>query len=85
VWTKQRNVDGICTSDPQSEEAVSAAQRLAQRQDVRLCKAKRKVQAAQRRLQQIVQIDHEISVQIDHELSEAWKLPAKQVKPPKKA
>jgi len=67
-----------------AEEAVSAAQRLAQRQDVRLCKAKRKVQAAQRRLQQIVQIDHEISVQIDHELSEAWKLPAKQVKPAKK-
>ena len=67
-----------------AEEAVSAAQRLAQRQDVRLCKAKRKVQAAQRRLQQIVQIDHEISVQIDHEISEGWKLPAKQFKPKKK-
>jgi hypothetical protein len=51
-----------------AEEAVRATRRLAQQQDLRLFKAVRKVQQAQKRHKEILQIAHEIS--------EAWKLKA---------
>ena len=48
-----------------AEEAASAAQRLAQQQDLRLFRAVRKVEQAQARLKKIAQIAHEIYSQLD--------------------
>ena len=52
-----------------AEEALRAAARLAQQQDLRLFRAVRKFEQAQRRLEKIVQIAHDI-------FSEAAKLKA---------